>query len=234
MAACVILSLMIMAGCSQSHIDNPIDQAHAPQGGGWESLLNGEDLSGWHAVHEDRPMSWKVVDGMLANQPGSDHRGTNIATDETFEDFELYYEYRYPEGSNSGVYLRGRYEIQIFDDGDKEPGPGTNGGIWATAAPRVDATKGPNEWQSIYAKLVGKEVTVYLNGKLIHDKQHLPKPTGGHLDENVGEPGPIMIQGDHGPVDFREIWIRPLGCCGKVLAPGETCPDCPSDCAIRE
>jgi hypothetical protein len=189
-----------------------LDREHAPRGEGWYPLFNGKDLAGWHRrPNHDRELSWKVKNGAMVNEVGEGHHGTDIVTDWVFDDFELYYEYRVPEGSNSGMYLRGRYEIQILADFGQEPSAGTNGGIWATAAPSRNVSRRPGEWQSVYTRIVGKTIeTVVLNGVQIHENVKVPKPTGGHLDENVDQPGPVMIQGDHGSVEVRTVMIRPL------------------------
>ena len=190
-----------------------LDAKHAPKGKGWIALFNGKDLAGWHKRRDhDRPLSWKVADGAMVNDAGHGKHGTDIVTDRKFDDFELYYEYRIPKGSNSGMYLRGRYEVQILDDYGAKPSPGTNGGIWATAAPVKNASRPAGQWQSVYVKIVGKTVkVVVLNGQTIHENVEVPKATGGHLDDKVDEPGPIMIQGDHGAIEVRTVMIKPTG-----------------------
>ncbi len=228
------------AGCSLSHVPGALDPERAPRGEGWRRLFNGRDLSGWHALQSDRPMSWKVADGVLVNAPEG-HGGVNLITDETFEDFEFYCEFRIPAGSNSGLYLRGRYEIQILDDPPDIGDLGRHGAIYGKAAPAGPVTRPAGQWQSLYARIVGRTTCVILNGRAAHCCYELPGPTGAALDENEDQPGPIMIQGDHGPIEVRHVWIRPLTgarpcpapCCGKV--PGcrkETCgraatPTCP-------
>jgi hypothetical protein len=193
-----------------------LDEEHHPNNGGWLRLFNGKNLNGWKKL-QNRPMSWKAEDGMLVNHSahhGEGQRGVNIYTEEKFDDFAIYYEYRIPEGSNSGVYLRGRYEIQIFDSYQQKDVRNTavNGAIWAVAVPYKDVDKAPGEWQSVYAKIVDKKITVYLNGALIHDDFKVPFPTGAEIDRKVGQPGPIMLQGDHGDVTFRNMYLKPLGC----------------------
>lgn len=187
-----------------------LDAEHAPTGDGWTSLIDHDSLKGWEQRHTDRPMSWTASNGVLINFSSHDAHGTDIYTKEKFEDFEVYYEYLVAQRSNSGLYLRGRYEIQILDNRDEKPAPHTDGGFYSVAAPATDASKGAMKWQSVYAKLVGKTVTVIHNGKTIHDKIELPRPTGGHLDNDVDKPGPIMIQGDHGSLAVRNLHIRPI------------------------
>jgi len=207
--------LMGAIGCTDLTGPTYLDQENAPEGKGWVSLFNATDLTGWHRrADHDREMSWSVVDGVMVNTAGHGKHGTDIVTDRKFRDFELYYEYCIPQGSNSGMYLRGLYEIQIFDDLGKEPAKGGNGGIWATAVPKVNASKPAGEWQSVYTKFIGQTVkVVVLNGVTIHENVNVPKPTGGNLDLGMDEPGPIMIQGDHGAIKVRNVMIRPIGGC---------------------
>ncbi|MGC9036826.1 MAG: 3-keto-disaccharide hydrolase, partial [Verrucomicrobiia bacterium] len=113
--------------------------------------------------------------------------------------------------SNSGFYLRGRYEIQIL--GDYKSGKtskGGNGAIYAFKAPDVFVSKPGDQWQTVEATIIGNRITVIMNGQKIHDNVEVPAPTGGELDRNVNEPGPIMLQGDHGEVAFRNIRIKEL------------------------
>lgn len=193
-----------------------LDPRHAPrQGEGWLPLFNGRDLSGWKGRHGDLG-AWKVIAGEMVNdvRPGGTP-GSDILTTDSFYDFEIYYEYRIPEGSNSGVYLRGRYEIQIWDDYGKTPRDGEvakrfNGALYKVAAPASQVSKPPNQWQSVFARIRDNQVTIVLNGTPIIESARVHEPTGGHYDERIGEPGPIMIQGDHGRINLRHLYIRPL------------------------
>jgi hypothetical protein len=185
-----------------------LDRERAPAGEGWIPLIR-DDLGNWTSRH-DRPMSWRVEDGMLINVSTAEQLGVDIYSDEQFEDFEIYYEYRIPPGSNSGLYLRGRYEIQILDDYGLEPSVQTNGGIYSLVAPARNVSRPPGEWQSVYAKLIGRTVTVYLNGEKVVDEFELTRPSGGELDGNEDQPGPILLQGDHGSIDFRHLKVRPI------------------------
>lgn len=166
------------------------------------NLFNGENLNGWHATGKNQ---WKVDSGMLRN-PAS---GSNIMTDQTFKDFKLHIEFRIPAGSNSGVYLRGRYEVQIVDSKGQEPAVGLLGAIYGFIAPLEMLAKSPGEWQSFDITLVGRLVTLSVNGKMVICKQIIPGITGGAIDSQEGEPGPIYIQGDHGAIDFRNIRLTP-------------------------
>ncbi|HLQ98837.1 MAG TPA: DUF1080 domain-containing protein [Sphingobacterium sp.] len=175
-----------------------------PEWGESIELFNGEDLEGWRLSAEKE--NWEVVDGVLTNNEA----GANLISEDTFDDFKLEVEFRYPEGSNSGVYLRGRYELQIEDSPlDKHPGSLFFGGIYGFLSPNEMATLGPNEWQKMEVTLIGRLVTIVANGKEIITRQEIPGITGGALDSREEEPGPIYLQGDHGPVEFKSIKITP-------------------------
>lgn len=167
------------------------------------TLLKSNSLDGWHALGEKN--QWVVEAGVLK----SPHSGANLVTDQKFNDFKLHIEFRCPKGSNSGVYLRGRYEVQIEDDKGKEPESHLLGGIYGFLTPNEMAAKEANEWQTYDITLVGRLVTVVINGKEVITRQAIPGITGGALDSKEGEPGPIYLQGDHGPIEYRNIVITP-------------------------
>jgi hypothetical protein len=121
----------------------------------------------------------------------------------------LHIEFRYPKESNSGVYLRGRYEVQVEDNKGKEPSSTYFGGVYGFLTPNEMAAKSAGEWQSYDITLIGRKVTVVANGKKIICDQNIPGITGGALDSNEGAAGPIMLQGDHGPIEYRNIIITP-------------------------
>lgn len=175
----------------------------APVWGKPINLLSGKGIEGWHADRNNN--QWVNINGVLT----SPKSGANIITDQNFEDFKLHIEFRYPAGSNSGVYLRGRYEIQVEDNAGKEPSSTLFGGIYGFITPNEMAAKAPGEWQTYDITLVGRRVTVVANGKAIIVDQIIPGITGGALNSKEGEPGPIMLQGDHGPVEYRNIIITP-------------------------
>jgi hypothetical protein len=184
---------------------------YAADDDGFFPLFNGKDLTGWKLRNPNGKNFWVVEDGILKNKVPPGEHGTDLISEKKFKNFIVKYEYMVPDGSNSGFYLRGRYEIQIL--GDYKSGKtskGSNGAIYAFKAPDVFASKPGNEWQTVEATLIGNKVTVILNGKKIHDNVEIPGPTGGELDRNVNEPGPIMLQGDHGVVTFRNIKIKEL------------------------
>ena len=166
-------------------------------------LTEGNSLKGWHASGPNN--QWTIKDGILK----SEKSGSNLITDEKFNDFKLHVEFRIPKGSNSGVYLRGRYEVQVADGFGLEPAPDQLGAIYGFISPSEMMAKEPGEWQSFDVTLVGRMVTLAVNGKTVITNQEIPGITGGALDSNEGEPGPLYIQGDHGPVEYRNIVITP-------------------------
>lgn len=165
-------------------------------------LFNGVDLTGWRAKGQNQ---WIVENGILR----SPKSGANLISEQTFTDFKLHVEFRYEKGSNSGIYLRGRYEVQIEDDKGKEPWKGYLGAVYGFLTPSEMAAKDPGEWQTYDITLIGRMVTIVANGKTILCNQEIPGITGGAIDSKEGEPGPILFQGDHGPIDFRNIVITP-------------------------
>lgn len=165
-------------------------------------LFDGKTLKGWQAMGDNQ---WTAEAGILR----SPKSGANLVTDKTFSDFKLHIEFRYPKGSNSGVYLRGRYEVQIMDSEGSEPLKGNLGAIYGFIAASEMVAKAPGEWQTYDITLVGRMVTIVANGKTIICNQEIPGITGGALDSNEGEPGPLLIQGDHGAVDYRNIILTP-------------------------
>jgi hypothetical protein len=176
-----------------------------PDWGDPVAVFNGRDLSGWTAAG-DGESRWRVVDGVLVNSGA----GANLVSTRSFEDFKLHVEFRYPPGSNSGIYLRGRYEVQIEDSPERpEPGLLDHAAVYGFLAPTIDAALGANEWQTFDITLIGRRVTVILNGQSIIADRVIPGITGGALDGDEGEPGPILLQGDHGPVEFRTIELTP-------------------------
>ncbi len=166
-------------------------------------LFNGKDLSGWMANGTNQ---WVVKDGILT----SPKAGSNLITTEKFNDFKLHVEFKYGKGGNSGVYLRGRYEVQIEDSNkDAHPNSVLFGGLYGFLTANEMVTLGPDQWQTFDITLIGRMLTVVANGKTIISNQEIPGITGGALDSNEGEPGPIYLQGDHMPIEFRKIILTP-------------------------
>jgi hypothetical protein len=174
-------------------------------------LFNGKDLTGWKLRHPGHN-SWSVLPGgILKNTVENGAHGVDLVTVQKYLNFTVRYEYMTPEDSNSGFYLRGRHEIQIL--GDYKSGKATltgNGSIYNFKAPDQFITKPAGEWQTAEATIIGNRITVTMNGVKIHDNVGCNRPTGGELDNKVPEPGPILLQGDHGTVSFRNILIKEL------------------------
>ena len=168
------------------------------------SLFNGYNLDGWKSSNPEKKNQWTVKKGVLLN-PES---GVNLITDKKFEDFKLSIEFRYPKGSNSGVYLRGRYEVQVEDNYGLEPESTLFGGIYGFLKPNQMAAKPAGEWQRYEITLIGRRVSVVANDKKIINDQIIPGITGGALDSKEALPGPIMLQGDHGIIEYRNIKIQ--------------------------
>lgn len=173
-----------------------------PRWGAPVTLFGGADLSRWQVPADNQ---WRAADGILANAEAGGH----LVTRESFTDFKLHIEFKYPKDGNSGVYLRGRHEIQIEDTPPSRARTEGLGAVYGFLAPSVDAAKGPNEWQAFDITLIGRLVTVALNGSTVIDNREIPGITGGALTCDEGEPGPLMLQGDHGPIQFRNIVLTP-------------------------
>ncbi|MDH3292151.1 MAG: DUF1080 domain-containing protein [Gemmatimonadota bacterium] len=165
------------------------------------TLFDGRDLSRWQTPSAN----WRVVDGILTNVES----GGNLVTRDSFRDFKLHIEFKYPTDGNSGVYLRGRHEVQIEDTPPSRVRTEALGAIYGFLAPSEDAAKGPDRWQAYDITLIGRMVTVVLNGTTVIGNREIPGITGGALSCDEGAPGPLMLQGDHGPVAFRNIVLTP-------------------------
>jgi hypothetical protein len=169
-------------------------------------LFNGKSLDTWDVQVKGRPMGWNVADGAMSNEKGAN----NLVSKQKFKDFKINAEYKLEADSNSGIYLRGRYELQVLDDYGKAPEAHGHMAIYAWTPPLVNASKPAGEWQAMEAVLVGNRVTVTLNGQKVQDNAQLQAITGGALDANETEPGPIVLQGDHGKVWFRKVTVTPI------------------------
>ena len=177
----------------------------APVWGRPDTLFNGRDLTGW-TTQGPGPSKWTVRSGVLTNTGGG---GSNLMTTRTFTDFKLHIEFRYPPQGNSGVYLRGRYEVQVEDNREPDPLPVHIGGVYGMLWPNENAATGPNTWQTYDITLIGRRLTLVLNGKTVINDQIIPGPTGGAIDSTEGAPGPILLQGDHTAVEYRNIVLTP-------------------------
>jgi hypothetical protein len=179
-----------------------LDRSAEPVWGSPIALIGKTDMNEWHAEGANQ---WIVKEGVLTSAKS----GSNLISNKTFNDFKLHIEFKYPKGSNSGVYLRGRYEVQIVDSKGIFPWNDQFSAIYGFLPPNEMAAKDPGEWQTYDITLVGRTVTVIANGKTVICGAVIPGITGGALDSKEGEAGPIFIQGDHGPIEYRNIIITP-------------------------
>lgn len=177
-------------------------------------LFNGKNLEGWKLINPKQANGFKAVDGVLVNDPvqkeGEHIRYGNIRTEKEFEDFNLKLEVNVPEHNNSGIYLRGMYEIQVYDSYGKDLDSHNMGAVYSRITPTAAAEKKAGEWQSFDITLCDRHITVILNGKKIIDNQPVYGPTGGAIIPDVFAPGPIYLQGDHGKVSYRNMVLRSI------------------------
>ncbi len=178
-------------------------------------LFNGRDLDNWELAGEGVVSGWKAIDGVMVNNPvqkeGEGHIPYgNLCTKDTFEDFNLKLEVNVPKGSNSGIYLRGIYEIQVMDSYGRDLDSHNMGALYSRITPSEAAEKPAGEWQKMDITLFQRHVTVKLNGKKIIDNQPVKGVTGGALTSDQFSPGPILLQGDHGKVSYRNIVLTPI------------------------
>jgi hypothetical protein len=244
--------LALAGAAAATGADKPVVPPYK-QGTGWKSLIRGMSVLGW--VGQDKsPNAWLAVKdvGVMGKylQPetaigttivnGPRGKTVNLVTEEKFGDCELYVEFFIPPASNSGVYLQGLYEVQIFDSfGAARPGTSDCGAIYhrwindkpvGGSAPRVNASRKPGEWQSFHISFraprfdaAGKKtenarfLRVLHNDVLVQENVEVDGGTRAHMNIPEAPQNPLMLQGDHGPVAFRNIYIR-------AAAPGKTAP----------
>lgn len=174
---------------------------------GWIPLLNGKDLTGWHLRNAQGPNGWKVIDHVSVNTPPS----TDLQTDAEFYDFQLHVEFKVTAGDgNSGVYMRDKYEVQIFNSFGKAASDTGCGALYKKIAPAVNASKRDGEWQTYEITFIGRRLTVIHNGQKVLDNVDVGAMGTGAASDRADGPGPLRLQGDHEAVSFRNIRIRPL------------------------
>jgi hypothetical protein len=170
------------------------------------ALFNGKDIAGWKALNPALPLTWTVEDGVLRNAPPT----SDILSEQKFWNFELHVEFRIREHSNSGIGLRGRYEIQVLDDYGQPPQSHGAGALYSRVAPSVNASKPVGQWQTYDIRLVGRDLTVVFNGQKVLDHVHVDGLTAIATNSDEGEPGPFIIQGDHSYVEIKSFVVTPL------------------------
>ncbi len=169
-------------------------------------LFDGKSLAGWQPMVAGQPLGWTVKDGIMGNTPAAN----NLVSERKFWNFDLHAEFRVSAETNSGIGLRARYEVQILDDYGKPPNTHGNGALYSRILPTENASRPPGEWQTVDIRLIGRQVSVTLNGKKIIVKQQVEGLTAMASDPSEGEPGPITLQGDHRNVEFRSLVVTPL------------------------
>ena len=177
--------------------------------GSWQEakpveLFNGKDLRGWQPSGPES--KWSVQAGTLRNTPPA----VDLVSEQKFWNFKLHVEFRITERSNSGIGLRGRYEIQILDDFGRPPGTHGASALYSRIAPRVNASKPAGEWQTYDIRLVGRTLTVVHNGTTVLDRVEVEGLTAIAQNSDEALPGPFIIQGDHGYVEFKSFLVTPL------------------------
>jgi hypothetical protein len=177
----------------------------SPRWGDPVRLFNGHDFAGWVFDNPAKASSWTVENGSLVNKAA----GSNLATEGRFQDFKLHIEVNCPKQANSGIYLRGRYEVQVEDDSIAEPASHHMGAVYGFLAPTPEQPRRPGTWQTFDITLLGRFVTVVQNGQTVIDNQEIPGITGGAIDSHEGLPGPIYLQGDHGGIAYRNLVLTP-------------------------
>ena len=179
------------------------------------ALFDGMSLDAWKLTDENQKSGWSVEDGLLVNKPVQPQGGRhvsygNLRTVAEFEDFNLKLEVKVNKGENSGVYLRGIYEVQVADTYGQPLDSHNMGGVYSRITPSVAAEKPAGQWQTMDITLVDRHVTVVLNGQKIIDNEPLLGCTGGALSSDESKPGPIYLQGDHTGICYRDIILTPV------------------------
>lgn len=199
--------------------------------------FNGKNLDGWKVKEPAERSHWKVGTAKLVvNHPeviafesdgnqlvNTKGRGVDAYSEQKFGDCVIEVEVMVPKGSNSGIYVMGEYEVQVFDSYGKDKlGGGDMGAIYGAAPPRVNATKAPGEWNKYVIEFRAprfengkktanaKFLKVSLNGEVLHEDVEMKGPTPSGVTGKESAKGPIMFQGDHGPVAYRNLKIKPL------------------------
>ena len=169
-------------------------------------LFDGKTLEHFVGQVKDKELGWAIEDGVMTNVP----HANNLVSKHQFENFKIHCEYKLGEKSNSGIYLRGRYELQVLDDAGKPPESHGHMALYSRVAPKENASLAVGQWQTMEAIIVGNRLSVWLNGKKVHDNILIEGITGGALDCKEDQPGPVMLQGDHEKVWYRKVVVTPI------------------------
>lgn len=173
-----------------------------------KALFTGRDFSGWQAIYGSLPPSnWRIGNSELITFKS----GTPLRTAEVFDDFKLHVEFNCPTHANSGIYLRGRYEVQVEDDSIKAPPNQQTGGIYGWLGPDAPQPRRPGQWRTLDVTLVGRRATVVLDGVTLFADREIPGITGEARDSDEGASGPIILQASHakdgGELRFRNLTL---------------------------
>ena len=178
-------------------------------------LFNGKNLDGWRLTNPKQINKWRAEEGALFNDTPKKsfdpfaHYG-NLRTDQEYTDFNLQIDFNVPKGGNSGIYLRGMYEVQVVDHDSKMQGIHGVGAVFNRILPKGNYGKQGGEWQHYDITLVDRHITVILNGIKIIDNEAIAGCTNGALTADESLPGPIYLQGDHTSVRYRNMILRPV------------------------
>jgi|SRR5215813_2015375 len=197
------ISILVVGICASVALVQPAETKKR----GWTSLFNARDLTGWHLRDPKGPNGWKIQNGIYVDTPPS----TDIQTDAEYYDFQLHIEFKVSDGDgNSGVYMRDKYEVQIFNSYGKPRVDTACGALYRRIAPAVNASKPAGEWQTFDITFIGRHLTVMHNGRTVLDNVDVGPMGTGAASQRPDGPGPLRLQGDHNAVSFRNIRIRPL------------------------
>jgi hypothetical protein len=178
-------------------------------------LFDGKSMDAWDLVHKDQP--WSVINGEMTNShPGTKPApGSNLISRQKFQDYKIHAEYKLDNGSHSGIYWRGRYEMQVLGDVGKPPDRFSHMSVYGWTAPLVNASKPDNEWQTMEGTIVANKISVTLNGQKVHNNTTLEAITTNAVDANELEPGPIKLVGDDGKIWYRRVTVTPITDTGR-------------------
>ena len=227
-AACVVAAAALAADASKpaapAEARTRPASALKPAGPGWVRLFNGKDLSGWKGLvgnprsrarmkpaalaeaqgkaDENMRAHWRVADGVLV----FDGRGRNLCTAKDYADFELLVDWKVHPGGDSGIYLRGSPQVQIWCH--KEGSGGLNNNRRHPRKPLARADKPPGQWNTFYIRMIGERVTVYLNGALVAD--NVVMENYWERGKRIYPAGAIELQSHGGKLYFRNIHVREI------------------------
>lgn len=210
------LDTVFINGTKLPDVPSAPDLSNVKYGEPINLIKDENDLSGWRLIEENAENGWSMKDGVLTNNPvqteGEGHiRYGNLRTEQEFQDFNIKLDVNAPPRSNSGVYLRGMYEVQVAESYGKPLNwGGSMGAIFTRILPTTNAEKPAGEWQTLDITLLDRHVTVLLNGTTIVENQPVYGATGGAIQSDIFAPGPIYLQGDHTGISYRNIVLTPI------------------------